>query len=470
MATRLYMTYTQPGTTAPPEAGWEVQAASSGRLRPNKTGQAATAASVTRTVAGVVDMLAYRAITAPLDGDQTITGTFAGVTRFYESNSAADARAQCVVKVIAPDGSVRGILIPFDNGALANEFTTTPYQNRIFPRGAPAAVTPVAALSGDRIMLELGARMHHSGSNAYAVHPLVGDGGTTDAPFNETDTTAAFTPWIEFSQDLVFRNEGMLGRISLDVVTKQQGTGKLARISADVITKMQGTGKLARLSTDILVPKGMSAAYQAGWGVDMGARPWLNGYAVWIPDNSEFVVWPEHTREGDLIVIQYENGWGPPSLAGWVENYRLIGSNGGGWLNSKIMTADDILAGGVTLTAVGGSYPGAAMVVRIEPGGGGAPSVRAVSGFYSGAGFTSLALNSPAALAPEELVLWLVCSRVGGTIMTSERGRLISAQGGSNASSAGWYEQAPSAGVIANTFGSSGGQNRIAQAVMIARP
>lgn len=470
MATRFYLEYgdaTHQGTSVPPDAGWEVVGAVNGRIRKTKTAQALSQTAVGRTVPGLADILIYRGISDPLDVDQTITGSFVGVSRFNESNLAADARTQCQVKVIKPDGTVRGTLVAFDTGGLANEFNAV--TNRIFPRGGAAAVTSVAALAGDRLFLEVGARMHHTGSNVYTVSMLVGTSAGSDMVLDEVGT-AALDPWIEFSQDITLAGTAYLGRESMDIVTQQSGAGRIGRVAMDVVTQMKGNGQVGRIAMDVLVPNGMPGSDRFVWGTPHAMNPIYNGYSVWIPDSSEFEPWPVGTVEGDRVIIQAENGWNVAVPSGFTQHYFLAAGNGSGGLYSKVMDATDIANGGVLIEATGGSFPGAANLVRIS-GANGTPSIRTFSGGYAGSALGTFPLASPVAVAGE-LILWMVCTR-GDVGLSCDRGVALGAQahGSGGASSGVWGERAQAAVAYTGTFVAGGAtSNRIPQAVMVTLP
>jgi len=144
---------------------------------------------------------------------QTIGGTVKGIFRCSETASAGIC-PQTVIRVISPTGTVRGTLFAADNGALSNEFATT-LTNRKFPRnwsGAGAALSSVAAQLGDFLVIEIGGR-YTSGSNTGSID--VGSYTGTDLAEDET-STAQYTPWIEFSQTLLWLTD-------VDIVRRTQG-------------------------------------------------------------------------------------------------------------------------------------------------------------------------------------------------------------------------------------------------------
>jgi len=155
-----------------------------------------------------LDVLLAQFVSPPLQA-QTITGTFAGAFMVRESNAAANMRSQVVVRVIAPDGTVRGTLISASAAALSNEWiaSTTSYRCARFPVGSSGtSVSSVSASAGDRIVVEVGCRAINTSGTTFTGTLRYGGGITnTDLPSNDTQTTGTTdNPWMEFSQNLTF--------------------------------------------------------------------------------------------------------------------------------------------------------------------------------------------------------------------------------------------------------------------------
>lgn len=239
MATRLYLSRDiLPGVTFPTaDAGWEkTTGALTGRLRGNSSdpnGNTSTGNIAAQGTSGN-DTLLTRFLSAPLDVNQTITGTVKGQAQFLESAAGLDARSQTMIRVIKPDNTVRGTLLAMDTAALANEFATA-LTNRRIPRVAGTALTSVAALAGDRIELAIGARQHATAAGNFAQRLGVGLG--SDLAEDETATVAA-NPWVEFSQNLTFSLPDML-------VT--QDVAGVFYIADDSVRKMRVTQEVVGL-------------------------------------------------------------------------------------------------------------------------------------------------------------------------------------------------------------------------------
>jgi len=255
MATRLYLSRDiLPGVTFPTaDAGWEkTTGALTGRLRGSNTDPYANTGTGNIAAQGTTgnDTLLTRFLSAPLDVNQTIgTGTIKGQAQFLESAAGLDARSQTMIRVIKPDGTVRGTLLAMDTGALANEFATS-LTNRRIPRVAGTALTSVAALAGDRIELAVGARQHATASGNF--QQRLGVNAASDLAEDET-ATAANNPWIEFTENITFALPDMLVTqedvgvfyVADDAVRKMRVTQEdvgVFYVADDAVRKMRVTG------------------------------------------------------------------------------------------------------------------------------------------------------------------------------------------------------------------------------------
>lgn len=149
-----------------------------------------------------VNGLARQYITDPVSA-QTITGTVKGQARVCAVAVAVSAMSQMLIRVVSNNGSTyRGTLIDFNN-APVSAVAAAAYTNRHFPHlpttQTSITVSAVAALAGDRIVIEIGSRMKVGGESGVGIN--FGDNSVTDLGENLTDT-AANNPWIEFSADL----------------------------------------------------------------------------------------------------------------------------------------------------------------------------------------------------------------------------------------------------------------------------
>lgn len=209
--TRLYPhNFTDTGDPALPNgfaasATWDVVSASKRRLllqRQPTVGLGNTfgvAAALNQNAAVLV------MVSPPLDGAQVIDGWFRAIVDAFEQAAIDDVRAQVLVRVLSSSGDIeRGTALNFDNGALSNEFNVTTDQSRRFPVGwLNTALTPVAAQDGDRIVVDLGFRVHA----ATGATPFLRiSAAATDHSGDELETTA-FQTWVEFSKALKFRGE-----------------------------------------------------------------------------------------------------------------------------------------------------------------------------------------------------------------------------------------------------------------------
>lgn len=220
MATRFYFPslVIWPAPAYPtPDAGWEVASGMGvGTTQcpthlmmssvPSPSAAYATltgARTGTGAVAGPADVVCRCYLSAPLVGNQTITGTVKGQIPGTENNAAADATTQISIRVVSGDGAtVRGTSLALHTNALSSELTATG-TNRKNPLAALSPVTlgSVSALDGDRILVEIGVRKNEAGTTSRNYSAVVGTDNATDFPEDETTTTAN-NSWLEFSQTL----------------------------------------------------------------------------------------------------------------------------------------------------------------------------------------------------------------------------------------------------------------------------
>lgn len=473
MATRLYIETAAPTDITPAfDAAWD-RVASAVRTPTSKTkrgsaytrigsgGESSTAQS---------NGLTMQMISPPLEGNQTISGTIKGIIMSAESNAAADMVAQMVVRVVSGDGStVRGTLLAADNsGTLVSEFGTT-WQSRKYPKAYPvggATLTPVNALNGDRILIEFGSRALNTLATAYSDGQEVGSSTAPDRPEDETNTTSSTaSPWIEFSQDLVFHSFTSLGAISSQMVITAKGPARLGAESATFVITSKGPARLGAISAQ-LVRQNVPVFSEPHFGSRLHIEPPIVavGSALYIPDSSEFVAFPAGTAIGERVLITYSSGWSVQVPAGWTSEYQGTGGNGSGEVISKVMDSADITAGGVTLTTSGGSFPGHANVIRIP----GTYSVRAITGGgYAGSGYTSMAVTAIPFLK-NEIAIWATHQRTNA-VQSCDRGSLGGRQNGSNASGGWWWEKVYNPFTAGATFTSAtSGANRMPLGIALA--
>lgn len=224
MATRFYLeadATTAPTPQANPlitpahDASWEIIGSTSRRWMMPAAQKLLTpvnsTASVSETNSGVVDVLVRQFISPPLaaytfDGTSTVKGQI----RVSQNSTAADLRAQVVIRVVSRDGTtVRGTLLASDttawgSGGSASEFSTS-LTNRKFPlaSSSPATLSGLAILEGDRLVVEIGYRAENLVTTSYSAAMRFGSDQPSDHAENETATTND-NPWIEFSDTLTF--------------------------------------------------------------------------------------------------------------------------------------------------------------------------------------------------------------------------------------------------------------------------
>lgn len=202
VATRLYFPFynglNDSGLTWTVASGWEENEINGDvrlALSTEKSGTTITDHQFTKNSAATnYDIVRFGHIYGPL-GQQTIQGNVSGQFLASESNADANARLQIAIRVISPNGTVRGTALDF--GTFGNELNTS-IRNISLPS---TALTAVAAESGDYLAVELGVRFAAAATPRQA-NIYLGDNGSQDLPVDETTTDTTMNPWIEFSTNI----------------------------------------------------------------------------------------------------------------------------------------------------------------------------------------------------------------------------------------------------------------------------
>jgi len=256
VVTRLYLPSSGTAPISPAfDASWEATGAPT-RL-PLSTGKdehsavlSVAVAAILNVPAGAVDIAIAQFISAPLSGNQTISGAIKGQIRALESSGTGDLDPQCVIRVLSNDGTtVRGTLIASDTSGLGHEFNTA-LRNVKYPKGGSTTPTSVNALDGDRLCIEVGYRKHESATTSRTGTLSFGDNAGTDLAEDETTTTAN-DPWFEFADTLTFQAVGIrVSQTPLLVATKPVPD---TRVSQTVLLIAAGALVPARVSQTVLL-------------------------------------------------------------------------------------------------------------------------------------------------------------------------------------------------------------------------
>lgn len=228
MATRLYFDTNAASLSSYP-ASSAVWAATSASPQRRPLGRARYGSNTTlsanhaeTTATNPYNVLLGMFVSKPLSGDQTITGTFKGLVSMTESNSAADMVIQTVIRVFSGDMTTeRGVLYGGNTVTTVTnngEFATVANTRSLTPQptsGAPSdtSVSSVAALSGDVIVVEIGYRALNTVTTSYTgtMTILTGGGVTANPDATTMGQSSSYATWIEFSQDLLFEGDLLLG-------------------------------------------------------------------------------------------------------------------------------------------------------------------------------------------------------------------------------------------------------------------
>lgn len=237
MATRLYYSSSAIAAISPAiDGSWEQSTSMIRRiLQASPAGSAMASTAIATTLnspAGAVDVAMGQFVSPPLQGSGTISSGIKGQIRALEAATAADARAQVVIRVLSEDGTtIRGTLYGPDVAVLSSEFDAVTLTNRKFPRGGTVTPTPVSYQDRDRIVVEVGWRKGENATTSRTGTLRFGDAiGGTDLPQDET-TTADNNPWIEFGDAL-----GFYGEVDFLAATRNtvNGTSLTATVPAGV--------------------------------------------------------------------------------------------------------------------------------------------------------------------------------------------------------------------------------------------
>lgn len=172
-----------------------------------KTGSAMTTKTEQTGTTNPTMRAMFRWVYGPLDA-QTIDGTVKGQMRGAESNSGANATLCVAIKIVTNAGADRAILLAptaSDSGAGGHEFITNTLTNALFETQnevSPITLTSGVAVSGDYLVVEVGFRSATGTDRTVSLS--YGDDNASDLP-EDTSTTTALNPWIEFSATIADR-------------------------------------------------------------------------------------------------------------------------------------------------------------------------------------------------------------------------------------------------------------------------
>lgn len=196
--TRFYLPSTGAAAVSPAfDAAWE-ETGDADRLKmvTTRISSAMTDKSIT-TLITAGDALCRQYVSDGLAA-QTISGNVRLYARASETLATIDALSRIVLKVVSSDGgTLRGTLLTFGDYSTGTEWNTS-LRNKSFADGdIPSSV---AALAGDRLVLEIGFN-HAAVVSSAAIN--FGDDSATDLTQDETNTSAN-NPWLEIGQVLTF--------------------------------------------------------------------------------------------------------------------------------------------------------------------------------------------------------------------------------------------------------------------------
>lgn len=210
MADRIYLPSSGSAGVSPAfDAGWNDNSTADRVLASRGTKTNTSLTNKTQSALNAANRNALlRQYILPLDAGVVFTtsDTVKGQVRVAESNANANARSQLGVRIIASDNTtVRATLL-----ALATANVTTPSPewpisatNQPFPYGGAATLaTGYVTVSGDYMVIEIGSRNGQSPGSSWTATGNFGDPSATGDLPEDSSTTTALVPWIEFSGSL----------------------------------------------------------------------------------------------------------------------------------------------------------------------------------------------------------------------------------------------------------------------------
>lgn len=223
MSTRLYLLgSTRTGTTPAYSGSLWTSSGSAARstLPEHRDPSGITLAKVVSDSSSSRQSLLYHQLASPRLEAQTISGTIKGQIRASVTNAAAAACLLMRARIVAFDGTERGVLYESTTAGAATSVSVTPgsdtYElsttltNRKLPAGwsgAGAALSSVDAQEGDRLVVELGIRFTNTSSTTYQGTLQLGSASLTTDLAEDESSTSDHWPWIELSGDLAFVDE-----------------------------------------------------------------------------------------------------------------------------------------------------------------------------------------------------------------------------------------------------------------------
>lgn len=193
--TRYYYDLVNPNVVVPPSSVWARFGTGRGRLitaRPTVTVNGGTGPNESVTTATTTGIL--QAIGAPLAAGGRLSGTARAAWMVSESINTADAYLRILVRVVSGDGTtVRGVLFDSVDTVEINTINSS--------RSVAGALTPVVALAGDRLVLEVGANLINTSSLAAGVSAAGYAPAYPDAAFDTDSWTTASASWLEIALD-----------------------------------------------------------------------------------------------------------------------------------------------------------------------------------------------------------------------------------------------------------------------------
>lgn len=207
MSTRFYFQPSvNPEVSVPRDSSWTLGTQKSGMAYSKNIVTGFTSITTTPNSSAINNIINAYFVSLPLAA-QTLSGNLiiSGQLQGFESNIGMNAVSAVTIKVVSNDGATEKgkiINLTFPNLTTETEYPTTVLTNKYTPSGS-TITGAVSIADGERLVFEIGARQTSASSNRFVTQRF---GYTVDGdlPLDQT-STAALSPWIDFSQTILFK-------------------------------------------------------------------------------------------------------------------------------------------------------------------------------------------------------------------------------------------------------------------------
>ncbi len=212
------------------------------------------------------DVLLLRAISAPLAADHSFAGTVDVMMAVQESVAAADFAYYLHIYITqGTTDTLRGTLVANYVDLLANEWGTTALGKAL---SSPQSVTPVSALAGDRIVVEIGYRSRNTVTTSRTGTLWYGGNGTD---LNSGGAPASGIGYIDFSDTFTLANTAAMRvtQVSVEALRRpNQATLRMSQLAVETLRRADAPNiRMSQLAVEVLRKNGAPISDNAYGGM-----------------------------------------------------------------------------------------------------------------------------------------------------------------------------------------------------------